>query len=783
MVATHGGCSVPPVKWPARRPGRPMGTAMVLLLLVGVFAVATGSGFTAARSIYGDGGAWLSRGRSVVHVNAATGRTDAEVTTDLARRQGQGSELLEVVQGPDGGVYVVNTETNELTAIDPVTMAPRAGAPVTRPGANPGAVAVHVGDRGEVFVSDATSGTVAPVDPVTLAPIGDAPFTVEGTLAGATPHPDGGVWALDKQGGTLTHVDAGRPAAPLAVAPEGHQLLLTRVGGDPVIVDLTAGTVRRIDAETATLDDPIALGTGPGRLLVPNDPSAPGATAWLMAPGTGELVGVDLDAGTVRRARVGQDGAHYEAPVVHAGRVYVADASHHVVRAVEAGSLTVVGTHRPPGTSGRLELFVDDDTLWINDADHTEALMVDADGTERRIDKGTGNGVEEELEPPADRPIPEPVVEPAPQVSPPPAPVLPAPSPRPIDPVPAPLAAAPVAPSSSASLAPPTPAPRPPAPPPTRPPAAAPTAPDRPTPRNTTPEPAPEAPTEPATATVPSLVGSAVEQACNTTLPAAGLACGRADAGEGDPVNQVTAQDVPPGTTVAAGSTVTITYFGAPLPEIPVVIGADVHAACGMVEQAGFGCTKVFGDDPGNGPTNTVHAQSASGPAPRGTQVAVTYTVRRLVLTQLRARDLSTGNPMRIWYLTTNAAQADALVAQGKYTYDSVLGACYEGATPGTVPLQHFFYEFGDDHHRQHLFTTGAPDVAAANGRSWQPGAAPTCYVVPGAGGPNVRHRMGETTPPTGNVRSDGNGHVQTGDVTTYAGMGFVIRETYSLVN
>jgi hypothetical protein len=73
--------------------------------------------------------------------------------------------------------------------------------------------------------------------------------------------------------------------------------------------------------------------------------------------------------------------------------------------------------------------------------------------------------------------------------------------------------------------------------------------------------------------------------------------------------------------------------------------------------------------------------------------------------------------------------------------------------------------------------------VAAANGRSWQPGAAPTCYVVPGAGGPNVRYRMGETSAPTGYVSSDGNGQVHTGDPATYAGFGFVVRETYSLVN
>ncbi|QNP71280.1 hypothetical protein IAG44_18775 [Streptomyces roseirectus] len=101
--------------------------------------------------------------------------------------------------------------------------------------------------------------------------------------------------------------------------------------------------------------------------------------------GSGELAVVDVRSGHTLRARV--PGAGRGTPQLLGKRVYLPDES--------AGSLLVYDTSlsapadpvRVTGGGGRLELFVRDGLLWVNDPDGADAAVIDAGGEVRRITK------------------------------------------------------------------------------------------------------------------------------------------------------------------------------------------------------------------------------------------------------------------------------------------------------------------------------------------------------------------------------------------------------------
>src|SRR5688572_29213361 len=83
---------------------------LVLALLAGVTAAAFGIGYRASDAVLGDGSAYVQKGHTIAHVNAESGRSDAEAARDLAT----GRQRLEVVQVRPGEVYVVNNATGEV---------------------------------------------------------------------------------------------------------------------------------------------------------------------------------------------------------------------------------------------------------------------------------------------------------------------------------------------------------------------------------------------------------------------------------------------------------------------------------------------------------------------------------------------------------------------------------------------------------------------------------------------------------------------------------------------
>lgn len=729
---------------------------MAGVALAGIFAVSLGTGYQASKPLLTDGSAWLTKGRTLAHVNAAAGRAEAAVEPELARDLAEdGSTAFETAAMPDGTLVVVNRDTNEVSTVDPGTMQATTSPPMA---GEPGDIGVQAaGDQ--LYLVDAALGQVQLIDPVTRQPRGQGPVAVE-KLAGTVVDGSGSLWVLDEAKRTLRRVRRGVPDAPVQLPSPGGRLRLTSVGGNPVVIDAGRQTVQRLVAATGILQDPVTLdGARPDRPLLANQPGAPGSMAWLVVPETGALVGADLDS---RRSfsvtGIGPEGGSFEAPVVNGSRVFVVEASHHVVKVVDAGSRTVIDTFTVPGQSRRLEVFAKDGEVWLNDPLAREATIVGADGKRRRIDKGTGNGVREEQPqtppetPPETRP--EPLPDPTPQRQ---------QTPRP--PRGRPEAAAPSRPAAPPSSA-------------------------RPTPSATTPAAvtATPPPAAPARVSVPKVEGLAQAQAC-AKLQSAQLKCSPSPAPVHSAAVQagvVVSQDPAAGSTQDPGAAVRVVVNPQPppvTPAVPAVTGKPQASACQAIVAAGLTCTPVFGDDPGNNETNTVWKQSPAAGTRQaaGSAVTVTYTVKRIPLIQLRAINRN-GVIMRIWYVTTSADYANTLVTKpvdGRPKYQYAGGdknlSCYKDQGPGMVQLSHWAYDYGDGRHQQHFFGTKAPGASI-----WKSVGA-VCWVFPSNPGTGARalYRMKETTP--GGVDGDGRGRVQTFDPppNAYASYNFQNDETW----
>jgi hypothetical protein len=388
---------------------------------------------------------------------------------------------------------------------------------------------------------------VEAVNPTTLAVEGTIP--VEGGIHEAVIDDTATLWVASKRG-TLLRIRDKRIEAELDVARPGARLSLALVGRNPVVADLDAGTVRRIDAKTNKIEEPIALPGGVGGMVL-NAAANPGPFLWAMQADA-TLARVDLDKRRVDATPLGAKGGSFGPPVVNAGRVYVPDYSHHSLVAVDANTLKVAATTPVSGSGARFDVFVKDRAVWSNDPSGAAALVIDERGRGKTVQKGG--------RPPED-------VQPESPPSPSPPPITPKPMPKP----------------SSASGPAPS-APKPAAPPPPRPQA-----------------PPPEAPT----VAVPAVVGQAPAQAC-ALLAGVGLQCQVVDRGRGPTVGTVLDQAPGVGAAVGKGTVVVISVYGAkPQVKVPSVSG-DPTQACVTVRSAGLQC--VPKDDGPGGPIDKVRS-------------------------------------------------------------------------------------------------------------------------------------------------------------------------------
>ncbi len=553
--------------------------AVVLAVAASVLIVAFGTGYRASQAVLDDGSAWLVKGRSVAHVNAETGRSDADVARDL----GKGGEALEVVQTPSGHLYVVNDEVGSVTRVDLADMDPAE----TRSG-TPGKLQV-LGSGADTYYVDRGRGTVELVDPDTMSVRRRVP--VDAGVSAAVADTGGRLWVLDGAG-TLHRVVDGAVSEAIPTGGKAGDQKLTLVDGHPVLVDRARGTVRVVEGgELRELD----AGLPRDARMEVNQPSTRGGVAWLADEGSGTLLGVDVARGANGDTRTISLGSSERADlgpaVALGGSVYVPDFTAHVVRVVDADDGRLARTIRVVGKSRTFDLFVEDGRLWINDPAARSARVLDANGKSTTIDKGTGHGVADPSNSPERR--------------------------RPASPVSAPEQAGPAvsAPQTAGQQpagAGPSRTTRPGTGATSRLPAAAQPAARQPKPKPPSPGGGTASPASDRV-TVPDVVGQQRDDAC-TALADAGLGCSPQGVGSRPGVEPDEVVDTSPGprSQVRKGTIVTVQYAGATT--VPDLGGRTPQEACDqLLTPAGLECDpQPRGTAPDGQPVDRVNGQSPS---------------------------------------------------------------------------------------------------------------------------------------------------------------------------
>lgn len=569
-------------------------------LVAGSVVLATATGFTATQAILDDGGTWLEFEDDVRHVNAGTGQVDDEVTTGL---DGD-AEAVSVTEGEDGLVAVIDGENGQGMVIDPASTADPVRVAVGPAGGDTPARQLRSAEG--LFLFRPGSSDIVSLDPVDLSVV--ATVEVGAPVIDAVIDDTGTVWAL-VEGATLVAVTPGAEVARrLSVAAAGADLLLTVVDGDAVVVDLDRNHAVRIDAASRRAESPVPIGHDIGDDAAVATADSTDADLWLLLASSSSLIRVDLDGGGAAiRAFDGGDGLRGR-PVVHGGFAYVVDG--HDVLVIDLDDFET-RVQAVDGT-GTIELFVDGDSVWINDPAADAAVRFDADGEAFDVDKRTGEERRDDeqqdaaevlpgAEGPAER-APDEATQPAPDDV---VPLTPAPStPTPLTPTP--LTPAPVVPQldgplDSASAAP----------------AVAPPA---------VPPPGPVAPVE---VDVPELVGDDRQNACGA-LQALGLVCAAEPvttrpSGSTAARDEVLTQSPAANTRVEVGGSVTVRFYAPDPIAVPAVAaGATVEQACAAMEAAGFVCDQV---DDGVAPAGVPAGSFATAvPAP-GTDIDPGETV------------------------------------------------------------------------------------------------------------------------------------------------------------
>ena len=569
---------------------RATSTLLVLVVLAGTSAVAFGGGYRASQALLDDGTAWLVKGTTVAQVNGETGRSDAEVVRDLAT----GEQPLETVRY-DGGVYVVNSATGEVTRVDGATKQPEATA-ARAPGS-----AVQVGG-GTTWVSDAEGDVVEQLDPATLQPLQSVPVPqgVDAVAVDGT----GTAWVLSRATGEVRAVREGRVQRVLAVAAPDALTSLTTVGDRAVVVDGTAGRATRLrGGSAASAEQPVAAPALRGVDARVARPSAVGGVLFAAVDRGRTVVRVDLDRRSSSSVALpAEPTSRLGAPVLSRDRVAVPDPGARELLLLDR-DLRLVAVVPVPTTGPSFQLVAQGDRFYASEPYRRVGVVVSADGSSRPIDKGEGHGVRE----PGDE---------GPAVPAPTAPSAPSTPSVPQQPVRGPSPTRPELPLPGVAL-----------------PDLGPLAPAVPSAGPSGP-PGPAAPETPAAVAVPEVVGQDVLTACSA-VSRAGLVCDpqedpEASGGRGEVVDS----DPPAGTQVPSGSTVVLRHVGGQ--QVPDVRGSTVEEACAAVAASGMRCVGAPRDQAG-GPGEKARVVLEQTPEPgdgggSGTAVRVVFNTRVQVL-------------------------------------------------------------------------------------------------------------------------------------------------------
>jgi hypothetical protein len=587
-------------------PGRYSRPILAGVLVLAVVGAALGTGYATTKAVAGDDSAWLQKGDTVVQINGPSGRVDAVVANHPVALAANLKNQLEVIEDPNGQVYVADASSHHVYEIDLNTMEPQSLG-------SPGTAVLAAADAH--YVVDASSGVVRQFDPQTLAL--SAPLTIPGGIASSAIAPNGAAY-IGSNNGSITEVSNGRPQT-FNIAGKGQQMDVSVVGSRPVAVDVTDGQVHLL-SNTGATNGPIISLPGITGSTVEVASSLSAGNLWLIR-GT-QLEQVNLSTTQTSVVSLPHDD-DYGAPVTNDGDAYVPDETANTVLVYDPlmGLLKTVSI--PSGRAGMdgIELVVRDGAVWADDPSSSEATVISSNGSTETVEKGTGDGV---VAPGTGTPkaAKHPTAKP-------PAKSAGTHSPTPPPPVP----------TTSAVTTPPVTVPVSPANPVTNPPVTIPpvtTPPIHSTPPTTVKGPSTTTSSAPPTTAQPQvkvptdLVGQSIQAAC-ADLSKLQLVCNETNQGEAPDGQQpdVVTKVPDAGQTVPTKTKVEIAYYGTAYATTVPQPGSDTYDAyCTAVDQAGLTCAPDDLGVPPNGGAlyslGTITPAPGSAEAP-GTAVAIDY--------------------------------------------------------------------------------------------------------------------------------------------------------------
>jgi hypothetical protein len=396
----------PPGGSPSGSRGTTVTLTVVIVLLVATALTVLGLGAADSAVTNVDATSWLwsSAKGEVDRVNGVTARVDTRAKiTDAQNHE------IQITQN-DRYLILRDLETGQITALDLTTLQISAVLPTT-PGR--GVSVALYGDA--AVVVDGIEGVVRQIDPRTLTPTGEPLALRRGIISGGF-DTVGTLWIGIPSEGTVVGVQPGADGAgPLVtrtvtVADPGHDLVLSALDVGVAVLDNTVQRLAVVVEDAVFVDLPLRR---PG--IMPEHTS--GRPIAVTVPD--ERVVVLVDGETVTSLSVPGTGPVGPA-VAYAGQVYVPDpAAGVVLRVTLAGA--VADTIAIPSPTGKVELEVRENYLFINSPDGPDARVVDSEHTVREVNKYQ-DGILGGDPPP---PPPPPPTPPGPPPPPPPPPVDP----------------------------------------------------------------------------------------------------------------------------------------------------------------------------------------------------------------------------------------------------------------------------------------------------------------------------------------------------------------------
>ena len=350
--------------------------AALTLLAVAVFS--TTGGWRRVRPAMRDAGAWLTdtpRG-SVVHANGLAGTPDARVAID-----GAAGHPLSVVQ--DGGqVVVVDSVTGRVSRIDPAQLTVTQSVDYDTAGIR------IVSGSGLSYAIDPEHGVVQQIDLAKLSALG-APLRLGQRLGAAGIDDQGTLWVPEPALGLLVAVAHGAAGPGVSVGLPGDAVSLTIAGGVPVVTDATRASLTVLGRGGARTTVNLPASTGPslaGGWQIPT--ATDGTLVPLVVSGAGQLVVVDTKSGAPSSVTLADAvGDDLGVPQLLGSRVYLPDDTTGQLIVYDTASGQLV--ERIPVTNhpAKLQVFVKDGMLWIDDPDGPDAVAVEASGAVHHIGK------------------------------------------------------------------------------------------------------------------------------------------------------------------------------------------------------------------------------------------------------------------------------------------------------------------------------------------------------------------------------------------------------------